>query len=507
MRKRWMGLFTAILLALTLIPGAQAESVLMEKIQKQLNAGSGFKGSLTVSGLPVLGSLAAQAQYILQKGQSQTAVDVSLNGQSLWSLKVYGQDGALAVDAGLQSGALYGFSGGLSPLLTSFATGTEGGNTTSFLPALLKILSPGDDKAALRLTEAAQPYLIKMELWMQGFADTPALEKDASGVTVMKAAYHIPAAALKAQIKQLLYDLLSDETLLPLLWEQATQAEADLYLNPALQSYYFSAVDALPLSGVIDITRRVSTMGVLMDTAVSLPLSGTAGGFKQIACTVAAGDAGDTITCDLTADAGTWTFSLNPQGSEEAEGTSKKDFSGVLRFLPAEMPNWQVDGESVTYQHKALSVAYKATLGTQTFTDVDGKNIESYTLSLSITPDWSHLGAEVTDAVKALYIAVEPMQITASALLQSGQARNSATSLALDGRLTSGVTEVTLSGQFKTTPPWTFTPVDMSAAIPWESVTTDNLNTILMELLTKPALLPLLPSLIPADQEVPGTVG
>jgi hypothetical protein len=414
-KKRWLGLVAAFLVAVlpVLTAGASAESALAGKMQKQLDAGSGLKGAITASGLAGLDGLSLDAQYISQKEQSQLALSLKNGGGEMARLALYEQNGALALDAFLTSGKLYSITGGLESLLNRILAGETGGWQTSLYSAMWNILSPENEEEAAKLNEAAAPYLTKIDLWMQGFAEPSALEKDENGVSFMKGVYHIPAAALKAELKQLMVDLLADKTLLQLLWSKMTQEQADLYLNPALQSFYFTAVDALPLEGEITMLRRVTTTGQLLETSLALPLNGTAGGIKQMSFTNKAVAEGDLMDCTITAEEGSLQITVLKPTAVQPDTAA---YSGIIRYLPAQMPNWQVDSNTPQYTGKALSVSYQASYVTALSTDADGKNIENCTLTLSLTPDWSHLNQEVTDAIKALYVLTDPVQITGSVI-------------------------------------------------------------------------------------------
>lgn len=506
MKKRWLGLVAAILLAVSpvLSAGAQAESALKNKMQKQLDAGSGLKGTVTVSGIAGLEGLSLDAQYILQKVQSQLALSLKNNGGEMAKLALYEQEGAMALDAFFTSGKLYSITGGWESLLNRILAGETGGFKTSLYSALWNILSPKNEDEAAKLSEAAAPYLTKIDMWMQGFAEPSALEKDENGVSFMKGVYHIPAAALKAEMKQLMVDLLADKRLLPLLWAKMSKEQADLYLNPALQSFYFTAVDALPLQGEITMLRRVTTTGQLLETSLSLPLNGTAGGMKQMSFTSKTEAEGDLLDCTLTSEEGSLQFTALIPPTSQPDSAA---YSGTIRYLPSQMPNWQVDSVTPKFTGKALSVSYQASYVTALSTDADGKSVENYTLTVSIAPDWSQLKQELTDEIKALYVLTDPVQLTGSVKFSSGQARNASTSLEAEVHVVSGAADWKIKGQFKTTPPWSFKQVDIAAAEKLESMSAEQLSVLLTEFLSKPGLLPLITNFVPMNQNTPDTVG
>jgi hypothetical protein len=98
--------------------------------------------------------------------------------------------------------------------------------------------------------------------------------------------------------------------------------------------------------------------------------------------------------------------------------------------------------------------------------------------------------------------------LTLSAVFKSGQARNASTAVETGVSFVSGETNVKLSGQFKTTPPWTFQPVDASKAIPLDQMTQEELTAwALQTLISQPGLLTLMPFLVQEEQPAPDSVG
>jgi len=495
----------AVLLAVLPALHAGAESALVQKMDKQMKAGSGLNGTVTLSGISGLNSLSLDVQYVLQKAQSQLMISLKNGQEELIKTSVYQQDDKAVIDAGLASRKLYSLTGGWE----AFAGLISGSSLTAGQPSITSLvidmlLSSDETKDDTSLANAAAPYFTKVELWMQGFADSPALEKDANGASIMKVAYSIPAAALKAEIKQLLVDLLADEKLLPLLWGKMTKEQADLYLNPALQDFYFQAVDALPLEGAVTMNRSVTTTGQHIETAIVLPMSSDGSGLKNVTYMLKTAEGGDITNIKLDMQDGSLEFSMQAAAQVQADTAS---YQGMIRYLPGEVPNWQVDSTTPKYTGKALSVTYKAGITTKLTVDADGKNNELYALAIELAPDWSYLAQEPTDEIKAQYILSEPANITASAALLSGQARNASISIQAQLRYISGAVDWKLDVQGKTTPPWAFEPVDVNTAEDLASLNADQLNGLLMEILAKPTLLPLLQQITPSDQQIPGTVG
>ena len=156
------------------------------------------------------------------------------------------------------------------------------------------------------------------------------------------------------------------------------------------------------------------------------------------------------LDCTLASEEGSLQITALIPASSQPDSAA---YSGIIRYLPAETPNWQVDSVTPKYTGKALSVSYQASYVSSLSTDADGKSVENLSLTVSIAPDWSHLKQELTDEIKAQYVLTDPVQWTGSVNLSSGQARNASTSLAAELHVVSGTADWKINSQFKTTPP------------------------------------------------------
>lgn len=123
-----------------------------------------------------------------------------------------------------------------------------------------------------------ESYLIRMDLWIEGYRQNAVLDKLEDGTTTISVYYDVPPVAIKSQAKQMVLDLLSDQVTLARLQEAAGEELSQLLLNPSLQSYYFSAIDALPLASNMTIGRTVSLEGDTLELHLSLPLYDAEGG-------------------------------------------------------------------------------------------------------------------------------------------------------------------------------------------------------------------------------------
>lgn len=295
--KRLTSLLLALVLALcALTPALAAEDYNMaEKLLKQLQAGSGFSGTLTLAldakegtqAISLVKPLTFALDYIFVRpkggeGSGEHRADLTLmdgeEARSAAHLQLLGD--ALTLQADVLSPDWYTFAGEDAPANASAARARqEALLSRTGMPALAALmLEVGGALSAEDLDEALEPYATRVDLWIEGYRETAVLDKREDGTSTMALRYNVAPAAIKSQAKQLALDLLADATLLPRLQAALGDELSTLYLNPNLQSWYFRAIDALPLAGSLTIDRIVSLKGDTLSLRLSLPLYDAQGG-------------------------------------------------------------------------------------------------------------------------------------------------------------------------------------------------------------------------------------
>lgn len=73
------------------------------------------------------------------------------------------------------------------------------------LPVLTTLQDQSDD-----LSDVLSAYTTRIDLWIEGYRQNAVLGKLADGTTTMEVQYAVSPAAIKAQLKQMVLDLLSD---------------------------------------------------------------------------------------------------------------------------------------------------------------------------------------------------------------------------------------------------------------------------------------------------------
>lgn len=266
-------------------------------------------------------------------------------------------------------------------------------------------------------------YETKLGVWLNSYAAVTT--GDQEQITYSELTCSIPPQAVKAQIKQMLVDFFGNEELLALLREVFTAQEAAAYLQPSMQSAFFTMLDSLELSGNVEITRRVDTAGKTLLDSITLPFGGQQK-LSSLTITVEAVQTGECwmVAADLQ-DGGQIALTCT-----QGEGTH---FSGVLSVA---------DGQEATEERFDYELLIE-------------QGEEQYTLATDVTQQ--RFAASLTLKPQGDSDKLPPAQsLTLEADLSSGSSQRSATKLEatliwadLDANAS---VSVALSG--KTAAPW-----------------------------------------------------
>lgn len=317
MKNNWIIRLCCALLALafglTGTLSAQAagpDYTMAYKLYRQLGAGSGFSGTLEIS---LARNEAAQGDALVTKQpllidwdyiyvtpavnrQAEHRLDAALmNGEEAVSeAHAQLQKGVLSLNSPLLGDGWYAvelkrllqepedpstLAGQLLPGVTAAVEG-------SGMPALLQLLLPQvlgfqgfQDQAQRDAMEALiEKMTLRMDLWIEGYRQDAVLGKLEDGSAIIEVSYAVSPANVKAQAKQLVLDLLSDDNALSSLQSCLGEETAALLLNPAYQPYYFAAIDELPLNDDLTLSRTVDMHGETVALHLSLPLYDAVGG-------------------------------------------------------------------------------------------------------------------------------------------------------------------------------------------------------------------------------------
>jgi len=425
--------FFALLLAcMLLITAACAEDyTVAEKLYKQLWAGSGFSGTLSVEidspAFKTVRPITANADYIYVR----EAEDIEPEHRLDLTL-MDGESATSAAYAQLKNGQLSFQADVLSPdwftLDTAAHTETAEQVVSEAIsqtgaPALSQLLMAG--ASALRdnteLQDALEPYLTRIDLWIEGYRQDAVLSKLADDTTAMQVKYLLNPAAIKAQVKQLVVDVLNDETILPLLAEAMGEENAEKYLNPALQSWYFEAVDSLPFPGDLTLSRTLAMTGETIELHLSLPMYDAQAGVITLSYDRTRGEGDLPEDNTLRMESAEKVVELIWQ--EYSSMTGVKVMQGTLSSQPAQ--DFSVDE---TAQNIALAFTLKQSVS-ETL-DQEGRDVYTCEYAISLAP------------AEGSTIAFDETEITLNAQFVSKQLKSAATGVTMQLNITTGETAV-----------------------------------------------------------------
>ena len=432
MMKRFWCLIMCLALTLTSVCALAADDyTLPEKLQMQIEFGNGVKGALllTASGegaltqaLSTLNGTEIQIRGISLDGTYQTSF-YALNGEEQVGLtQLYGDGENLYLRSDLLPDLVLRYPLG-EDWLERLMGRTEEDNPTWYSAAAnLLSLTDGEWEASWAL--ALQPYTTALELWLSAYASEPVVNQGEQGETLMTVRYDVPIEDVKAELRTLLAQALSDEPLMTLLRAQLTEAQAAVYLNPGLLYYYDAIIDALPLSGEVTMERDLSTRGETVSTDVRLPLP-VGSLWQEMSLEQNSGD----MTLTLTGAASSLMVVMKTASATETGAR----YAGLVRLEPE-------DGQGF-----AAAFTLKKVFSHTVDDDTREHDVTTWTLEVSM---------DDTVAGDGDYMTFEPVQASLMTHFHSKNAKRNATTLEVTASVTQGTESLALAGSIKTSSPW-----------------------------------------------------
>lgn len=439
--------FLCLLMCLTclLLPAAHASEANGEdytvagKLIKQLWAGSGFSATVSVEvaakegtqAMSTLKPIVMDVSYIYVRPTATETAEhradvVLMDGENaLSAAHAQLKDGALAVQADVISPDWYSFgeaplqegeaaAGGdlLEPLGESLLAQTGMPALASFAGQAAALLHGADG-----LEDVLESYLIRMDLWIEGYRQNAVLDKLEDGTTTMSVYYDVPPVAIKSQAKQMVLDLLSDQVTLARLQEAAGEELSQLLLNPSLQSYYFSAIDALPLASNMTIGRTVSLEGDTLELHLSLPLYDAEGGEVTLRYdrTRGEGDLPDDNTISLESDLRA--ISLTYQ--EYSSMTGVRVIQGTLTSEPRGTEAFTVEEGAPADAQKTLALSFSLKQEESETKDDELRDVYTYDATLNLESEGEGDG----------FMAIPATEITLASTFVSKELKSAATDM------------------------------------------------------------------------------
>ena len=286
--KKFLCLALCMALVFASATALAAEYTLAEKWQRQVAFGNGVKGTinLSVSGeaewaqlLSPLNGAEIEVRAIQKDGRKQYRL-YAVKGEDMVGLtRLFSQDNELFLVSDLLPDVILRLSTGGD--LINLLTGGKEGDAPNWYSAALSLMEIPETTWAEKWAPVLARYEKELELWLESFASAPSVKRDGDTATVL-ARYDIPAEGLKAQMKALWQEMLTDAELQELMQGQLTPEQQQAYLNPGLQGYYDGLIDGLKLDDGVVLEREMTTKGEVVASTVTLPLDRMPGGWTAL---------------------------------------------------------------------------------------------------------------------------------------------------------------------------------------------------------------------------------
>ena len=502
------------------------EYSIADKLLKQIEAGSGFSGTLTVSLSAAEGhegaaittvkpllfdldyirvrediaaGIPAEERYTItlkEEEEARASASISAKGGSTLLKSELLNEGWYRLPKAFPPAQMPGQEGAGQPAPEDSAAAilTDPAQellSRSALPSLFSFLIPtlleSSANGSVDISEELGTYLTKMDLWIETFRQNAVLGKLEDGTATMEVHYEVPPAGIKAQSKQLLLDMLTDAPLLSKLQALLPDEYAELLLDPRMQSQYFFAIDELPLEGALVIDRTVSLKGETLALHLSLPLYDSQGGKVTLAYDRKAGT-GQDMPDENVISLESRDVSLRLEYQEYKTLTGTTVYQGTLLRQPHRLTAYEVSEADNGPSEKTLSASF--TLILQEAVGVDAENFEVLTRDYQITlePALFHIGAEgvtapLTEEEKASFYTFPALDLVFHMGYKSKPEKNAPTTLELSAKVggegLAQMVELAFTG--KTRAKWTPEAIDESQVTDLGTMVPEALQVLLAQ--------------------------
>lgn len=363
---------------------------LVEKWQRQVAAGNGIKGTLTlnVSGetewaklLAPISGVPLELRAIHEGDVFQYRAYAQKGEEMLGLTQLYGDDQGIYLKSDLVPDTLLTLPTG-GDVMNRLAGVQEGGTPTLY-SAMMNIMNVPQTTWEGKWLPALSTYEAAIELWLENYASAPSVKRAEDGSATVLVRYDIPAEALKSEIKALWGNVLQDTALLPLLKGQLNEAQQEVFLNPHLKYHYDQVIDRLALNGNVVLEREMTAKGDPVRTEMTFPLDTQGWTALRIS------QLGETTTFDMQGKDQQFVLEVNQTAA--AEGSAA--YQGCIRMIPADK------------EKKAIAAAYTLVEVKSNSQDEDGRSHDITNWTVNLQPD-AEFSGEGWEKVEPMEIAV-----------------------------------------------------------------------------------------------------
>lgn len=461
-----------ILVQLAVICFASAASyTLSEKMGKQIEVGSGLKGSFTIHAegtselvelLKNLNDREIQIRSISARDADNglTSFYVDPGDESQQGLvEVCRKNGETFIRNDINADKVYSL--GKLSLLFDLLT-AEKGNNIQIWSVLKNMLDIPEEEWNTVWTTALNRYYGDLEVWLNQYALSPRVYTTDNGQNAIETKYSIEPVAIRSGIVTLISDVLEDQNLVSLLSSKMTPEHAAIYLNKDLIWFYREALEQFELNGPIIFTRKMTTKGVAIGTEIRLPLGKNPLGFNSVLLT-------------HEDDSEKWLFEgdeVNVLIIPGKQVSTEKNFDYTVSLIIT--PGTKKDGFFGKYGAYDCSVSCIV----EESSDEEDRGHQYNHWTLALKPN-----ASLVTENKELYADCTGMQLEAVLHYSGKNAQTSATTLEINGKYSYGKDSVELNAKVKTAATWNIVLFDTAKSVSVFSMTDEEIHDMLNDFL------------------------
>ena len=485
MKKVLCVILTVLLFTASSAAYGAVEYTLPEKMQKQLDIGSGLKGNITLHAegsdalvfafqpfqdveLQIRGIKSGEEShyYIYQEGENEAQ-----NGLT----EFYNDGNRLFLRSDLLPNDV--FSVPQINELTDILTAPEGGNPPAASMVLRWLQLDASERDSLK-SSVTDMLNSELEKWSAAYVSLSPVRTLDSGASVFDMNYAIPMADLKEEIVRLLVQFVQSDAGKAFTDKIMNAEQKEIFANPNLDYFYADALSALNNDYDLIYTKTVSTLGDAISSSMELPLDEEKTKYQALLIE----ENGGLVSYTLRGDEQQVTLLIGSDPDlSQIDGAS-----AWIMVRPS--PNAET-AENGVYRAIRAEINHSS----QVSTDEDARDHLHESWTFQTVRDVSRLPKSENPEN---YPEESPIRIQTDLHYYSKYSQSSPTTLEFSIEASGENFVLRASGQLKTASPWVFSPFSTENATDLTSLSGETLSLKLAEYLASAA-----ENLTPAEEQ------
>ena len=461
------------------------EYTLPEKMQKQLDIGSGLKGNITLHSegkdafvlalqpfqdveLQIRGIKSGEQShyYFYQEGENENQIGLT---------EILNDGNRLFLRSDLLPNEV--FSAPKADVLTDLLTAPEGGNPSVASMIFRWLQLDPSERDSLKGAVSDTLY-VELEKWAASYVSVSSVRTLDNGTSVFDMNYSIPMADLKEEIVRLLIGFIQSDAGKTFADKMMNAEQKAVFANPNLDYFYMEALSALNNDYDLIYTKTVSTLGAAVSSSMELPLDEEKTKYQ----TLLIEENGGLVSYTLRGDDLQVTLLIG----SELDLSQIDGASAWIMVRPA--PNAE-NGENSVYRAVRADITHSS----QVSADEEARDHLRESWVFQMVRDVSRLPEGENPEN---YPEESPVHLQVDLHYFSKYSQSSPTTLEFSAEASGENYVLSAAGQLKTASPWVFSPFATENATDVTSLNGEALTLKLAEYLASAA-----ENLIPAEKQ------